>query len=127
MRLACANCGGRTLVWDIEVAYGTTHRPSTHRPSIRYNDHTHTHSACKIGRGGKVVDDKALEGLRVLLASDAELRAENDITEAIIQTPMFLTLDEFQDSVFARVRRAAARRGCWCCDTAPGQRPSCWL
>lgn len=50
------------------------------------------------------MDDKALEGLRVLLASDDELRAENAITESIIQTPMFLTLDEFQDSVFARVR-----------------------
>jgi len=51
-----------------------------------------------------VADNKALEGLRILLASDEELRAENAITESIIQTPMFLTLDDFQDSVFAKVR-----------------------
>ena len=43
-----------------------------------------------------------MEGLRILLASDDELRAENAITESIIQTPMFLTMDEFQDSVFKR-------------------------
>ncbi len=65
----------------------------------------HTHArACKIGRKGQVADNKALEGLRILLASDEELRAENAITESIIQTPMFLTLDDFQDSVFAKVR-----------------------
>lgn len=57
---------------------------------------------CKLGRKGRVVDEKALEGLRILLASDDELRAENAITESIIQTPMFLTLDEFQDSVFKK-------------------------
>lgn len=57
---------------------------------------------CKLGRKGRVVDEKALEGLRILLASDDELRAENAITESIIQTPMFLTMDEFQDSVFKR-------------------------
>ena len=51
-----------------------------------------------------MADNKALEGLRILLASDEELRAENAITESIIQTPMFLTLDDFQDSVFAKVR-----------------------
>lgn len=51
------------------------------------------------------MDEKALEGLRVLLASDEELRAENAITESIIQTPMFLTMDEFEDSVFAKVGR----------------------
>ena len=58
--------------------------------------------ACKLGRGGRIVDEKALEGLRILLASDDELRAENAITESIIQTPMFLTMDEFQDSVFSK-------------------------
>lgn len=66
------------------------------------------HSSCKIARGGRVADEKALEGLRVLLASDEELRAENAITESIIQTPMFLTMDEFEDSVFAKVSR------CYC-------------
>lgn len=69
---------------------------------------THIRS-CKIARGGRVVDEKALEGLRVLLASDEELRAENAITESIIQTPMFLTMDEFEDSVFAKVRVTVVR------------------
>lgn len=58
--------------------------------------------SCRLGRRGRLVDEKALEGLRILLASDDELRAENAITESIIQTPMFLTLDEFQDSVFSK-------------------------
>ena len=56
-----------------------------------------------MGRGGRVLEPRSLEGLRILLASDDELRAENAITESIIQTPMFMTLDEFEDSVFSKV------------------------
>lgn len=44
-----------------------------------------------------------LEGLRLLLSTDDELRAENDIVESIIQTPMFMTNDDFEDSVFKKV------------------------
>lgn len=57
----------------------------------------------KIGRKGRVVRGEMLEGLRLLLCTDAELRAENAIVESIIQTPMFMTNDDFEDSVFKKV------------------------
>lgn len=50
-----------------------------------------------------MVRGEMLEGLRLLLCTDAELRAENAIVESIIQTPMFMTNDDFEDSVFKKV------------------------
>ncbi len=73
--------------------------------------------SCKLGRSGKLLDPKALEGLRILLASDDELRAENAITESIIQTPMFMTLTSSSPRCFrtpwSRPRSWRCTRPCW--------------
>jgi hypothetical protein len=58
------------------------------------------------------VDAETLEGLRILLAREEEVVEETEITERIIQSPMALTYDEFQESVFTKVCGEAGRGVC---------------
>jgi len=54
-------------------------------------------------RGGKIPDEQALEGLRLVLSSADELQEDDSITEKIILTPMSLTVSNFEESPFKQV------------------------